>query len=321
MILLSIIIIKMTTTRLYQAIVCSTFFAFFLVSCGDTTPQSTPANPSTATPSLTPYIPEPSITPTPSQTPIPLAAKVNEEGITQEDFQAELARYQSALNSGTNLATKQNGEAAQFILDDLINQVLLAQSAYAQGYVLDDSALQSRLDQLASQMGGDQILEKWMIDNGFTSESFRESLKRSLAAAWMRDQVVTALPETAEQVHARQILLYNSTQANEVFAQLQSGQDFTKLAKLYDPVAGGDLGWFPRGYLTEKALEEAAFSLEPGKYSQVIQTPIGFHILSVIERDPARILEPNARLVLQEQALSTWLQQRRAQSEIQTFLP
>ena len=137
----------------------------------------------------------------------------------------------------------------------------------------------------------------------------------------MRDQIVTTLPETAEQVHARQILLYNSTQANEVFTQLQSGQDFTKLAKLYDPVAGGDLGWFPRGYLTEKALEEAAFSLEPGKYSQIIETPIGFHILSVIERDPARILEPNARLVLQERALSMWLQQRRAQSEIQTFLP
>ena len=321
MILLSIIIIKMTTTRLYQAIICSTFFAFFLASCGSKPPQSTPANPSTATPSLTPHIPEPSVTPTPSQTPIPIAAKVNGEGVTQEDFQAELVRYQSALNSGTNLATKQSGEAAQFILDDLINQVLLAQSAYAQGYVLDDSALQSRLDQLASQMGGDQILEKWMIDNGYTPESFRESLKRSLATAWMRDQIVTALPETAEQVHARQILLYNSTQANEVFAQLQSGQDFTKLAKLYDPVAGGDLGWLPRGYLTEKALEEAAFSLEPGKYSQVIQTPIGFHILSVIERDPARILEPNARLVLQEQVLSTWLQQRRAQSEIQTFLP
>jgi peptidyl-prolyl cis-trans isomerase C len=116
-------------------------------------------------------------------------------------------------------------------------------------------------------------------------------------------------------------LLYNSTQANDVFAQLQSGQDFERLANLYDPVTGGELGWFPRGYLTDKTLEEAAFSLEIGQFSQVIQTPIGFHILSVIERDPNRALEPNARLILQEQALSTWLQQRMAQSEIQTFLP
>jgi peptidyl-prolyl cis-trans isomerase C len=320
MTLLSIIIIKMTTTRLYQTIICCVIYSFFLVSCGGKPSQSTPASQSTATVSPTLSPTAVAVTPIPSETPIPLAAKVNGEGITQEEFQAELTRYQSALNSGTNLATK-DGEASQTVLADLINQVLLAQSAYAQGYGLDDSAIQSRLDQLASQLGGSQNLEKWMSDNGYTTENFREALKRSLAAAWMRDQIVNAVPESTEQVHARQILLYNSTQANEAFAQLQSGQDFTKLAKRYDPVAGGDLGWFPRGYLTEKALEEAAFSLEPGQYSQIIQTPIGYHILGVIERDPARVLEPNARLILQEQALSSWLQQRRAQSEIQTYLP
>jgi peptidyl-prolyl cis-trans isomerase C len=310
----------MTTSRLYQIILCSTIFAFFITSCKGKPPQSPLTIQSTSTTAFTPTVTEVIATPTPAQTPVPLAAKVNGETITLEDFQAELARYKDASNVGTNLATKE-GEASQIVLDDLINQVLLAQSAVAQGYVLDDNTLQARLDELVSQVGGSQNLDKWMTDNGYTPESFRESLKRSLAAAWMRDQIITAAPETAEQVHARQILLYNSTQANEVFSQLQSGQDFTKLAKLYDPVTGGDLGWFPRGYLTEKALEDAAFSLEPGQYSQIIQTPIGFHILSVIERDPARVLKPNARLILQEQTLSTWLQQHRAQSEIQTFLP
>lgn len=309
----------MTTARIYQAITCSLLAALLLVSCGTNPPKTTPTSPSTLTASPTPYPPDPTSMPTPSATPIPLAAQVNGEGITQEEFQAEMVRYQNSLNSGTNLAT--NGEAAQIVLDDLISQILLAQSAYTQGYVLDEIALQSRLDQLTSQLGGEQMLEKWMIDNGYTPESFRAALKRSLAAAWMRDQVINAMPETAEQVHARQILLYNSTQANDVFAQLQSGQDFERLANLYDPVTGGELGWFPRGYLTDKTLEEAAFSLEIGQFSQVIQTPIGFHILSVIERDPNRALEPNARLILQEQALSTWLQQRMAQSEIQTFLP
>ena len=310
----------MTTTRLYQVILYSTIFAFFITSCREKPPQSTLSIQNTPATTFIPTNTEVVATPTPSQTPVPLAANVDGEAIILDEFQAELARYQNALNSGTNLATKE-GEASQFVLDDLINQVLLAQSAYAQGYTLDDNTLQTRLDELASQMGGSQNLDKWMTDNGYTPESFRESLKRSLAAAWMRDQIIEAVPETAEQVHARQILLYNSTQADEVFSQLQSGQDFTKLAKLYDPVTGGDLGWFPRGYLTQTALDEAAFSLEPGHYSQIIQTPIGFHILSVIERDPARVLEPNARLVLQEQTLSTWLQQHRAQSEIQTFLP
>jgi len=312
----------MTSSRHNQAIIaCSLLLALLLASCSLTPKPSPITTQSIASVTPTPSIPTPTTTPTPSPTPIPLAAQFNGEGITQEEFQAELKRYQSALNSGTNLATNPSDEATQVVLNDLIGQVLLAQSAYAQGFVLDATALQARLDQLASQMGGNQALEGWMTDNGYTPDSFRKALARSLAAAWMRDQIGSAVPETADQTHARQILLYNSNQANEVFAQLKSGQDFTKLAKMYDPVTGGELGWFPRGYLTEKTLEDAAFGQAPGQYSQVIQTPLGFHILMVIERDSSRPLEPNARLTLQEQALSEWLQQRRAQSEIQIYLP
>jgi len=320
--MLYIIIIQMTTNRSYYAIMAySIVFACLLTSCGIKTRPGTPAQLNTPTITLTPFIPNPTVTATASPTPVPLAASVNGEGITLEEFQAELGRYQSALKSGTNLATDQSDEATQVVLNDLIDQTLLAQSAFEKGYILDDTAFQARLDQLANQAGGNPALEKWMTDNGYTQESFQKALRNSLAAAWMRDQIISEVPETADQIHARQILLYNSDQANNALAQLQSGQDFTTLAKKYDPVTGGELGWFPRGYLTEKALEDAAFSLEPGQYSPVIQTPLGFHILLVIERDPSRSLEPNARLVLQEKALSNWLQQRRAQSEIKTFLP
>lgn len=320
--MLYIIIIAMTTFRRHAAPLLVLFLiSISLASCGLKTGSATPIPQGTATITLTPFVPEPTVTPTTSPTPVPLAAQVNGEGITQEEFQAELKRYQSAANSGTNLATEQSGDANQVVLDDLIDQTLLAQAALENGFALDDTALQARIDQLTSQVGGSPAFEKWMTENGYTLESFKTALKRSLAAAWMRDQIVSAIPETADQTHARQILLYNSDQANSVYALLQSGQDFTTLAKKYDPATGGELGWFPRGYLTEKALEDAAFSLEPGQYSPVIQTPLGYHILLVIERDPSRPLNPNARLILQEQALSSWIEQRRAQSNLQTFLP
>jgi peptidyl-prolyl cis-trans isomerase C len=114
---------------------------------------------------------------------------------------------------------------------------------------------------------------------------------------------LSPLPETAEQVHARQILQVSSEQAEESLAQIGSGKDFGERAKEIDPLTGGDLGWFPRGYLLDPKLDEAAFSLEPGEYSPVIQTGAGFHILQVLERDPQRPLDPDARLVLQSQAL------------------
>ena len=137
----------------------------------------------------------------------------------------------------------------------------------------------------------------------------------------MRDQIIAGVPETAEQVHARQILLYNSDEAEALFAQLASGADFETLAGQYDPLAKGDLGWFPRGYLTVSALDDVVFALEPGEVSPIIETEIGFHIVQVIERDTARPLNFSAYQIVQKATLETWLHERQAQSDIIYYLP
>jgi hypothetical protein len=52
----------------------------------------------------------------------------------------------------------------------------------------------------------------------------------------------------------------------------------------------------------------------------VIESPAGFHILQVLERDPQHPLSPDARLVLGTQAVSEWLASRRTQSQIEITL-
>jgi peptidyl-prolyl cis-trans isomerase C len=212
-------------------------------------------------------------------------------------------------------------EGGPRVLDDLIAQVLLAQAAAEAGYQLDEAGLQARLDALASGLGSAQSLADWIAAHGYTEPGFRRLLARAASAAWMRDKIIADIPERAEQVHARQILLYNQDEANQVLAQVRAGTDFASLASEYDPVAGGDLGWFPRGYLTVPELDQAAFTLQEGQVSDIIQTRLGFHILQVIERDPAHPLEPGARLALQAAALQAWLDQRRSQSQIEVLLP
>ncbi len=251
----------------------------------------------------------------PSPTPAPLAATVNGEAILLSDYQAELSRYQADV--GTELAT----EDQQRVLNELIDQLLLAQAAAEAGFVVDETILQERYAGLVSQLGSDQALRDWMDANAYTEESFRRTLARSVAAAWMRDQIAAEVPTALEQVHIRQILLYNSEEADRVIAQLQSGEDFADLAALNDPAAGGDLGWVPRGYLLDAKLDEAAFSLQPGEFSAVIQTSAGYHILQVLEREPLLPLEFDARLVLQRRAVQDWLVARRSQSQIQVFTP
>jgi peptidyl-prolyl cis-trans isomerase C len=246
---------------------------------------------------------------------VPLAALVNGTEIALSEYQAELRLYQSALG-GSELTTEDNKR----VLDDMIDQALLAQAAKEENFVVDPEMLQQHQEQLVARLGSEQALIDWMATYGYDEDSFRRVLMRSIAAAWMRDQIVAALPLTAEQVHARQILLYNSGEANQVLAQLQAGNDFGNLALEYDPLAGGDLGWFPRGYLPDQQLEEVAFSLQVDEYSAVIQTLAGYHIVQVLERDAERLLEPDALLVLQIQAVQDWLEARRSASDIQIFV-
>jgi len=276
----------------------------------------TPVLPTEIIPSTTPtLIPTPTAIP-PSPTPIPLVATVNGEAISEEEFNAELARYLSAQE---NLSSQDNPENRETVLNELINQILLAQAAREADYTVDDQMLQERIDSLIEQVGGEQALQEWIETQGYHLESFDIALRRSIEAAWMRDQILAQVPETAEQVHARQILVYDQGEANQVLRELNSGKDFATLLAIYDPQTMGELGWFPRGYLVDPRLDEAAFSLQPEEYSEIVETRVGFHILQVIERDPDRLLEPDARLILQEKALKDWIETHHNQSEIVIF--
>lgn len=289
------------------------FIAMLLIltACkGPALPQTTPTFAATAT--VTP------LPPTPSPTSEPLAARVNGEGILLADYQSELGRFQAALAEiGKNAS---EDEARQRVLNELIDELLLAQAATAGGYQISASDLQANLDQLTQKTGGAEALAAWLQKYGYDETSFRRALSRSLAAAWQRDQILASVPTTAEQIHARQILVLSKATADSVYNNLQSGADFATIAKQYDSVTGGELGWFPRGYLTQPAVEEAAFALQPGQYSPVVQSEIGYHIIEVIERE-VRPLSPEALRKLQGDELAGWLKQRRTESQIDILLP
>jgi parvulin-like peptidyl-prolyl isomerase len=76
--------------------------------------------------------------------------------------------------------------------------------------------------------------------------------------------------------------------ASKVLALARAGASFEGLAQRYsdDPAtraSGGALGLFPK--MTHTAsFDEAAFSLEPGRISNIVETEFGFHIIKVTER-------------------------------------
>ena len=261
--------------------------------------------------------PTPTSLPTPTEE--PMAAHVNGAGILLADYQLELGLLQSAQKEDGIQADAQAQKTQ--VLDELIAQTLFAQAAEASGHRIEDAELQKRMGDLASQLGGVDKLDQWKTSFGYDDQAFQRTLRRSVAAAWMRDQVAAQVGTTADQVHARQIRVNDEAEARSVQAQLQAGTDFTQLAGEYDPLTKGDLGWFPRGYLFQPAVEDAAFSLQPGQFSQMIQTNIGYHFVLVIERDARHPLAPDALLFLQHQAVSQWLKQKRSEAKIEILVP
>ncbi|XHH08518.1 MAG: peptidylprolyl isomerase [Candidatus Bathyarchaeia archaeon] len=83
-------------------------------------------------------------------------------------------------------------------------------------------------------------------------------------------------------VHCAHILVKKLSEAQEIKARLDKGENFAEIAKKVSLCSsgkkGGDLGIFGRGQMV-KPFETAAFALEKGKISDPIKTEFGYHII------------------------------------------
>jgi peptidyl-prolyl cis-trans isomerase D len=109
---------------------------------------------------------------------------------------------------------------------------------------------------------------------------------------------------TPERIHVRHILISTEgksdaekkalrAKAEDVLKQVKNGGDWVALAKKYsddkgNADKGGDLNWIVKGQMVPE-FEAAAFALKPNEVSGIVTSQFGYHIIQVLEKEPAKV--------------------------------
>ncbi len=147
------------------------------------------------------------------------------------------------------------------------------------------------------------------------------ALARELVHGYYQEQV----GQSAEQVHARHILVGTEELADKIAGELKDDPSkFEELAKedSIDTATapnGGDLGWFTAGVMVPE-FEKVAFGLEPGQISAPFQTQFGWHIVEVIEKDNDRALTDDQITQAVSAETDRWLSDQRDAAKISSVI-
>lgn len=259
-------------------------------------PAPTPATVILSTPAAAAYTaaPEPTVA-------VPdalLAARVNGEAITKAQFEAALARQPGDPDAALN---------------GLIQRALIAQEAARQGISVSEAQVSDEISEARRKAGGPEKYTAWLAASGLSEDDALEMARDELLTAALRAQALAALPREAEYVRIFDLVVETEDEARQAISKLESGAKFGPLAKSMSldestRMDDGDLGWCARGSGAIKwpAVEAAAFALQPGEISDVIASPIGFHVLKVIGRETRPLTDADAA-GLQRAALDAWM--------------
>jgi peptidyl-prolyl cis-trans isomerase SurA len=258
-----------------------------------------------------------------------IVAVVDKQIILQSELESQLQLYaiQSKINLSANPALKDSLEKQ--LLDRMVeDKVLLVEAERDTSISVTnkdvETALSDQIARIKSQFGSDEAFNAQLKAEGLTLKELREQYRDEVKNQLLKDKFIQqklekvkvssgevkkfyeankdSLPDKPAGVRLAHILI--STLPGQAtkdsllsFAKLIrdkaiSGEDFALLAKTYsgDPSssAGGDLGWFAKGSMVPE-FEAAAFALQPGQISDVVETQFGYHIIKCVGRKEDKI--------------------------------
>jgi len=209
--------------------------------------------------------------------------RINDVSISLDEFR-QMSEDQS-LEKKMRLISEKG--LRDFLDNYVITREVLYQEAKKKGFDQKKEIL-AKVDEIRRMMAIDALLEETLKGKSEVSDA-------EVQQYYKENQQQFTEPR---EVRIRHLFVNSEPVLQEVRSKLAKGESFEKLASQYNIDLtrddGGDLGFVKRGQLSPAfaQFEEVAFSLRnPGDVSDVVKTPLGYHILK-LEDKKGTVLRP-----------------------------
>ena len=259
-----------------------------------------------------------------------ILATVNDVPITSQEVIREAAIIEADIRlRNPTWSREQIAKLNNQLVETLIERELLYQRAQQRNIEIRARWVERSLAELKAKIGNAAAFNNYLKSIDLTEEQMKERIKKGLIVRRLLHREVIRQIRVSEaemqaffrkhpeffvrrdQIRVRQIFIAADQRADasaraqalmriqSIQNQLGRGASFAALALEYseDPskARGGDLGYVERSQLIP-SFADAAFSLQDGEISDIVETPLGYHLIQMVDRIPsAQMAYRNAR--------------------------
>jgi len=251
-----------------------------------------------------------------------MALRVNGQVITEQAIAFELARLVKFYSEHMARSEVQAQMEAlrQKAKEQAVGAKLLLDEARRLDIRVPAADIEAKLQEFAENAGGPERLQELLTKQHLTRDTVRKSVEQGRKVDLLIDKVTAGLDDPTEdelqahyQTHRAEYVKPERARAQhilvkphsggqedratarskllEIRRRIKDGADFADMAAAHSECpsgkkAGGSLGWISKGTLVPE-FDSVLFAMGDGELSDVVETTLGFHLISKTSSAPA----------------------------------